>query len=158
MVTPDRCGVDFAAPRAVQSLRHRPLESCISIAAPSGNDASPESETEGHIVRPGGGQLTVITRDRIINTVYRAIDEVNEALAPRNRLEKALETHLIGATSKLDSLGLVNLALTLEEKLEREFGKAVPLGRLLSRDPEDSPFRRVDTLVEHIHSFVSAAA
>lgn len=100
----------------------------------------------------------MISRDRIIDAVYRAIDEVNEALAPPSRVEKSLGTALMGEDGTLDSLGIVNLAVTLEEKVEHEFGRVVPLARALDPSAQNNPFRKVDTLVEHIESLLSRPA
>lgn len=66
-------------------------------------------------------------QDKIIELIYAAIDEVNSAREPDNALEKSPETLLIGGSTSLDSIGLVNLIVSLEEGIERNFHKTITL-------------------------------
>lgn len=59
--------------------------------------------------------------------VDRVVDQLNSSLAPEQRLEKSPGTVLIGDAAVLDSLGLVNLVVALEQQIEHEFGVYVPL-------------------------------
>ena len=65
------------------------------------------------------------TRDRIEErvrqTVFGVLDELNEQLPARQRLPKADTTVLAGEQTGLDSLGLVNLMALLEQRIESEF-------------------------------------
>jgi acyl carrier protein len=50
------------------------------------------------------------------------VDDVNLQLPADGRLEKSLQEVLVGEKSKLDSLGMVNFLVAVEEKLEAELG------------------------------------
>ena len=82
--------------------------------------------------------------DRALALVYDAIDVVNRQLPAANRLSKTPETVIVGPGGALDSLGVINLVLAVEEKASAG-GTHV---RLLDEDMllEQSPLRTVDTI------------
>ena len=53
--------------------------------------------------------------DNIKTIVFTTIDELNQNLIKEDQLEKSLETRLFGGNSNLDSLGLVNLIVAVEQ-------------------------------------------
>ncbi len=61
--------------------------------------------------------------DRILQSIYRAVDELNMQRPKRDQLAKAEATVL----SDLDSLGLANFVVLTEQQIESEFGKSVNL-------------------------------
>ncbi len=90
--------------------------------------------------------------EKVTQTIYSAIDELNRLLP--KPLEKSMDTVLFGKGGKLDSLGLVNLIVVTEQRIEEEFGVAITLAdeRALSR--ENSPFRSIGTLADYISSIM----
>jgi len=66
-------------------------------------------------------------RERITCAVYDALDELNGQLPRSQRLEKAPGTPLLGPRATLDSLGVVNLIATTQEKIEDAFGVRLTL-------------------------------
>jgi acyl carrier protein len=91
-------------------------------------------------------------RDRIMEVIYAALDEVNEARPPRERVAKLPDVRLIGDGGALDSLALVNLMVSVEERVEREIGVAVSLADALAVPPDSSPFRTPAALADHLAS------
>ncbi len=75
--------------------------------------------------------------ERVMRLIYDAIGEINDRGKPQEALERAPDTVLIGESGKLDSLGFVDLAVTLEEKIERTFNKTIHVIDVLL-SPEDS--------------------
>jgi len=69
----------------------------------------------------------MIESQKVESTIFRAIDEINRQLEPEKRVEKTRDTALLGGSSKLDSLGLINFIVTVEQKVEEEFGIAITL-------------------------------
>ncbi len=61
---------------------------------------------------------------QIRGLLYDAIGEVNEKLEPEHRSANIV---LIGESQVLDSLGLVNFIVTVEQKVEQRFNKQVSL-------------------------------
>lgn len=89
-------------------------------------------------------------RKKIIKVIFDVIDELNRQLAKEQRLKKSPETVLIGENGNLDSLGLVNFIVALEEKIEDQFKTTI----ILFDDPlvlsENSPLRTIGTLADYI--------
>ena len=90
-------------------------------------------------------------KEKIIEVLYSAIDEINELKPLEEQLEKSLDTVLFGSSGKLDSLGLVNLIVTTEEKIEDEFDISITLADERAMSKSDSPFKTVESLVNYIN-------
>lgn len=89
-------------------------------------------------------------KEKILNCIYAAIDDANRERLGDEPLLKAPDTPIHGPKSCLDSLGLVNFVVIVEERLENEFGIEMVLSddRAMNADP--SPFQTVGHLAEHI--------
>jgi acyl carrier protein len=88
--------------------------------------------------------------ERIIQVIFDAVDEVNEYLPKHQKIDKTMDTILIDELSQVDSLALVNLMATIEQKVEDEYAVAINLtdGDLLSQI--NNPFENIGTLADHI--------
>ncbi len=60
------------------------------------------------------------------------------------------DTRLLGAQAVVDSMGLVALIVDLEEKIAANYGREIVLADERAMSLRTSPFKRVQTLVEHI--------
>ncbi len=89
-------------------------------------------------------------RDRIVQAIYKAVDELNKQLPAGTSLEKSPEATLYGKSSKLESLDFVTFIMEVEEKVNDEFGTNVMITdeNLLSK--EKSPFSTLGTLTEYL--------
>jgi acyl carrier protein len=65
--------------------------------------------------------------DKIRQTVFTVLDELNEQLPGDQQLAKTDTTALVGPDGVLDSLGLVNLIALLEQRVESDFNTSVSL-------------------------------
>jgi acyl carrier protein len=94
----------------------------------------------------------IIKRQQILSLVYASIEAINEMRADEEKLELGEDTLLFGTESKLDSLGLVNLVIDIEQRLYDELGVEVILTdeRVMSEDT--NVFESVKTLVDYISS------
>lgn len=88
--------------------------------------------------------------DRIRAALFAAVDELNEQSPEGQRIEKSSDTVLFGSSGRLDSLGLVNLIVSTEERIEDEFGVAITIADERAISQENSPFRTLGTLSEYI--------
>lgn len=86
----------------------------------------------------------------VVQAIYDAIDEVNQQLPGKQRIEKSTDTVLFGRSGKLDSLGLVNLIVSVEERVEEEFGIAITIADERAMSQENSPFKSVGALADYI--------
>lgn len=85
--------------------------------------------------------------------IYEAIDELNETLD--EPIETSDSTQLFGSKSKLDSMGLVSLIVTVERLIDEKYGKTVTLASEKAFSRSSSPFRTVQTLSEYISELLA---
>jgi len=95
-------------------------------------------------------------RNQVLEQIYAALDVVNSQLPPSRRLSRTPETVIVGAGGALDSLGLVNFVLAVEEKVGDAIGRPVALLDPELLGAEDGPVRTVDTLAAHVAAVVSS--
>ncbi|MBI5741712.1 MAG: hypothetical protein HZA16_13475 [Nitrospirae bacterium] len=94
----------------------------------------------------------MINNENILQAVIETIDELNGQLPKEQRLEKSADTALFGNEGPLDSLGLVSLITTLEQKIEEKSGKPVTILEELEALENENPFETVRTLVAYVAS------
>ena len=94
-------------------------------------------------------------QNEILVVVVEAVSEYNEQLEAAQKLELAPETRLLGKSSKLDSFGLVNLIILVEEKLNDKFGRSITLADERAMSQEHSPFRSVQSLADYAYTLLS---
>lgn len=90
--------------------------------------------------------------DSARHAVVQAIDDVNGLLPRNHRLAPLPETALLGETSALDSLALVNLIVSLEQKIEETTGISLALGTDEGLFEPNGPMTSVGTLIDYVRS------
>ena len=88
--------------------------------------------------------------DRIKIVIMNSIEEINRQLENEHQLEKYTNTVLFGEGGKLDSLGLINLVVAVEQNIEDEFDVTITLADERAMSQENSPFRTVGSLADYI--------
>ena len=88
--------------------------------------------------------------EKILNLIYVSLDECNEQLPDEEQLEKSSNTKIFGRGSKLDSLGLVNLIVAVEQNIEDEFDVTITLADERAISQKNSPFRTIGSLLDYI--------
>ena len=91
-----------------------------------------------------------MTQDESLQIIFEAVEEYNQQVADDQHLESAAQTILFGRGGKLDSMGLVNLIILVEEKVNERFGKSVSLADERAVSQENSPFRSVESLADYL--------
>ena len=91
---------------------------------------------------------------KVMQTVLEAVDELNEQLPKEERLEKSVDTPLFGDGGRLDSLGLVSLVTTLEQKIEENFGVTATLLEDIADLEDENPFRNIKSLAVYVTSIM----
>ncbi len=87
---------------------------------------------------------------KIRAAILSAIDEVNPILPPAMQLSHDPDAAIFGKGGKLDSLGLVNFVLTVEEKLLVQ-GWPVTLTDERAMSQHRSPFRSIESLSSFVY-------
>lgn len=95
--------------------------------------------------------------DAVAACVLAAIDAHNKSADKKRRVEKDLKAVLYGKDGRLDSLGLVNLIVAVEERVSRQFGAQVVLADSRAMSQKSSPFRTVGSLVAYVGQRIKEA-
>ena len=90
------------------------------------------------------------TPDPELALLLDALEQVNLLLPDDEAIAPEPGAPLARPEGPLDSLGLVNLIVAVEERVQREWGGSAGLMEALEIPEESSPFRRVETLAEHL--------
>ena len=96
-----------------------------------------------------------IRAEQIYSVIFNSIGEINSILPADKNLDKNENTVLYGQKSKLDSLGLVNLIVEVEQRLEDELGISVDLTDEKALSQKNSPFISVKSLTEYIFNHLN---
>ena len=88
--------------------------------------------------------------EEITRAILSTIDEINLQLPKGQRLEPSMDAPLFGESGPLDSLGLVNLIVLVEQKVEECTGKTVSLANDEAFSLQDSPFQSARRLAQYI--------
>lgn len=85
-----------------------------------------------------------------MDCIYAAVDEANLDRGDEPPLQKAPDTPIHGSASGLDSLGLINFIVAVEENVENATGVPIVLGddRALAQEP--SPFSSIGVLADYV--------
>jgi acyl carrier protein len=89
-------------------------------------------------------------KEKILNCIYKALDEVNEQLPDDQQLEKTPETVLLGKSGKIESIDLVNILVATEDYLEEEFSIPISITDEKAVSEKNSPFKTIETLSDFI--------
>ena len=93
-------------------------------------------------------------RNQIINLIYGCVDEFNDQAEAKDQLTKTEETVIFGKESSLDSLGLVNFIVSLEQTINDSFDREITLADERAMSQTDSPFKTVATLADYILTLI----
>ena len=91
-----------------------------------------------------------MTKERILQTLYDIIDQVNQLREANDQLEKSVATILSGEGGQLDSLGLINLIVAVEQKMEDEFHSTVILTDIDVLSTSNGPLHTVGSLAAYL--------
>jgi len=88
----------------------------------------------------------MLEKEKVERLVYEAIRDINKRLLEKRSKEELRDIPLQGS---FDSLSMVNLVVSLEESIKKEFGMSIPLiGTDLS---EGNPFKTAGTITDYIY-------
>ena len=94
-------------------------------------------------------------RSRILDIVYELIRELSEELKDEKKLnlnELSESTPLFGRDGSLDSLGLVNLVVGVEQVLMDQLNIEIEIANEKALSQARSPFKTVRSFVDYICS------
>jgi acyl carrier protein len=89
--------------------------------------------------------------DKITQTLFTVIDELNQLRPREEHLTKDLQTPLAGDFGRLDSAGLINLIVLTEQKIAQELGRPILLTDDRTMSQINVVFRTLGSLADYIH-------
>ena len=93
--------------------------------------------------------------EAVQTVILEVIEDLNAQLPDEDRIEKHSSAVLVGKEGKLDSLNLVNLVISIEQKLDEKLHIIVSLVDEGSFSVETSPFRTITSLTDYVYSKVA---
>ncbi|MFZ1320164.1 MAG: hypothetical protein WAT71_01275 [Ignavibacteria bacterium] len=97
----------------------------------------------------------MLEQNKINDHIFDVIKEINESLPVDKKLTVDAETVLYGSKSKLDSFGLVNLIVGVEEKIQDETGISITIADEKALSRKNSPFLTVKTLSDYVSELLN---
>ena len=94
-------------------------------------------------------------RTDIVDIIKDALTELNTEWEYESLAHMDEDTPIFGSKSDIDSLGLVNLLVVLEQRLIKEYNKPVSLTNEKAFSLEKSPFLNISSLADYIHMILS---
>ncbi|MFA7450091.1 MAG: hypothetical protein WCY79_00860 [Bacteroidales bacterium] len=91
-------------------------------------------------------------KEKVIKLIYDSIDEVNKM--NELTITKNVDTVLFGRDSDLDSLGLVNLIVSIEGLVNESFDTSISIADEKAMSQKNSPFRTVETLANYVELLI----
>jgi acyl carrier protein len=89
-------------------------------------------------------------KEKISKVIFNSIEELNSNQDETIIVNEGLQTVLYGKDSRLDSIGLVNLIVLVENNIEDEFGTSLSLTSEKALSQKRSPFHTIESLTEFI--------
>lgn len=100
----------------------------------------------------------MLTEEQAFELVRTALDDLGKEMGKAELLNAAPELRLLGASSPIDSMGLVSLIADLEGRISSTYNKEVVLADDKAMSALRSPFRTVGALATHVRDLVNAAS
>ena len=91
-------------------------------------------------------------KNEIIDIIFNSIEDIN--LQNEINIPKDINARIFGKESSLDSLGLVNLIVGIEEEINEKYDVTISIADEKAMSQVRSPFRTVDTLADYIYLLV----
>ena len=100
----------------------------------------------------------LIATDEITALVFDALSEYNATRSDEEEsVDLTIDSPLFGDEGALDSLGLVNLVVLTERRIEQTYSVAVSLADENALSSAENPFRTVRSYVEFVAKLINAA-
>ena len=91
-----------------------------------------------------------INSDKIREIIFESIEEINLQLAKDKQIQKSDDGVLYGPKSVLDSLGLVNLIIDIEQRFHDKTEISINLADEKALSQKNSPYLTVKSLSDYI--------
>lgn len=90
------------------------------------------------------------SKEFILELIYSIIDDHNNLNPDDLKIEKSLDTILLGSGGKLDSLGLVNLLVGIENIIQKNIDQNIFIIEEILFLDENGPYHNINNLLDYI--------
>lgn len=91
-----------------------------------------------------------VARSDAYNIVIESLNEVFAQVGTAAPADMTEGTVLVGTDAVLDSLGVVQLIVEIEQRVEQRHGVSVTLANDKAMSARNSPFRTIGVLADHV--------
>lgn len=91
---------------------------------------------------------------KITDIILSSIEEFNDSSDLDSPISNDLEVKLFGSSGQLDSIGLVNLIVIIEEQIDDELDINISIASEKAMSQKRSPFRSIAALSEFVELLV----
>ncbi len=92
----------------------------------------------------------ILNEKKVTELILEAIDDYNDQVSEQKKITKSSDIELFSTGGLLDSLGLVNFIICIEEKIEEHIGESITIADEKATSQENSPFKSVKTLARYL--------
>ena len=97
------------------------------------------------------------TLKKVEAIIYEAIEENSSDWGDGVQIDKSPDSVLFGKKGSLDSLGLVNLMITIEQLIEDEYEVSITIANERAVSQTKSPFRTIAVLTKYVTELIQEA-
>ena len=91
-----------------------------------------------------------INKEIATNLIFEGIKDYNTQVNKKNQLPISIELELFSENGVLDSLGLVNLIMSIEEKFEDYLDTSIVIADEKAMSQKNSPFQSVQSMADYL--------
>ena len=91
-----------------------------------------------------------INKEIATNLIFEGIKDYNTQVNKKNQLPISIELELFSENGVLDSLGLVNLIMSIEEKFEDYLDTSIVIADEKAMSQKNSPFQSVQSIADYL--------
>ena len=92
---------------------------------------------------------------KYLHIIESAIQDINDRKREEDVIGLAPDTVLLGPDSTTDSIDLINIIVTIEEKVKAEYGQSIVLVNERSMSSQEHPFRTISSLAIYLGQILS---
>lgn len=101
-----------------------------------------------------GKRMKKDMQDYMVTFIIRSVEEINKTLENKLPIEMREDCSLFGGEGVLDSISLVSLIVSVEQRIEDVLGVSIILANEKAMSRRNSPFLTVGTLAEFCNELV----
>lgn len=92
----------------------------------------------------------ILNEKKVTELILDAIKDYNDQVNEDKKLPISIDIELFSREGLLDSLGLVNFIICIEERIEEYIGESITIADEKAMSQKNSPFKSVKSLAKYL--------